>query len=56
MNPNESDFTRTENRLIKEKYLTDGIGEYAKRLELDVRFEVLEMPDEKAPETKLSRS
>lgn len=36
---------------LKEKYLTDGIAEYAKRLKPYVKFEVLEVPDEKAPES-----
>lgn len=36
---------------LKEKYLTDGISEYAKRLKPYVKFEVLEVPDEKAPES-----
>lgn len=36
---------------LKEKYLIDGIAEYAKRLRPYVKFDVLEVPDEKAPET-----
>jgi 23S rRNA (pseudouridine1915-N3)-methyltransferase len=36
---------------LKEKYLVDGISEYAKRLRPYVKFDVLEVPDEKAPET-----
>jgi len=36
---------------IKEKYLADGIAEYAKRLRPYVKFEILEVPDEKVPET-----
>ena len=36
---------------LKEKYLTDGIAEYAKRLRPYLKFDVLEVPDEKAPET-----
>ena len=36
---------------LKEKYLVDGIAEYAKRLRPYVKFDVLEVPDEKAPET-----
>jgi len=36
---------------LKEKYLVDGIAEYAKRLKPYVKFEVVEVPDEKAPET-----
>lgn len=40
---------------IKEKYLKQGIAEYAKRLSKFCKFEVIEVPDEKAPE-KLSPS
>lgn len=36
---------------LKEKYLVQGIAEYAKRLTPYVKFQVLEVPDEKAPET-----
>jgi 23S rRNA (pseudouridine1915-N3)-methyltransferase len=36
---------------IKEKYLADGIAEYAKRLRPYVKFDILEVPDEKVPET-----
>ncbi|MEF2966517.1 23S rRNA (pseudouridine(1915)-N(3))-methyltransferase RlmH [Paenibacillus sp. M1] len=36
---------------LKEKYLVQGIAEYAKRLGPYVKFQVLEVPDEKAPET-----
>lgn len=36
---------------IKEKYLLEGIGEYAKRLTRYVKLEVVEVSDEKAPET-----
>lgn len=35
---------------LKEKYLKDGIAEYAKRLQKFAKFEVIEVPDEKAPE------
>lgn len=38
---------------IKEKYLTDGIAEYAKRLRRFCDFSIVEVEDEKAPE-KLS--
>ena len=40
---------------LKEKYLKQGIAEYAKRLSKFCKFEVIEVPDEKAPE-KLSPS
>lgn len=36
---------------LKEKYLVQGIAEYAKRLTPYVKFQVLEVADEKAPET-----
>ncbi|AWB46676.1 23S rRNA (pseudouridine(1915)-N(3))-methyltransferase RlmH [Paenibacillus sp. CAA11] len=36
---------------LKEKYLVQGIAEYAKRLTPYVKFQVIEVPDEKAPET-----
>ncbi|CAM3074104.1 23S rRNA (pseudouridine(1915)-N(3))-methyltransferase RlmH [Paenibacillus sediminis] len=36
---------------LKEKYLVQGIAEYAKRLAPYVKFQVIEVPDEKAPET-----
>lgn len=36
---------------LKEKFLVQGIAEYAKRLGPYVKFQVLEVPDEKAPET-----
>jgi len=36
---------------IKEKYLIDAIGEYEKRLKPYVKFEILRIQDEKAPET-----
>ena len=35
---------------LKEKYLKDGIAEYAKRLQKFAKFEIIEVPDEKAPE------
>lgn len=35
---------------IKEKYLKDGIAEYAKRLSRFCTFEVNELPDEKIPD------
>lgn len=38
---------------LKEKYLNQGIAEYAKRLGKFCKFEIVEVPDEKAPE-KLS--
>ncbi|PLA76821.1 23S rRNA (pseudouridine(1915)-N(3))-methyltransferase RlmH [Ligilactobacillus agilis] len=38
---------------LKEKYLKHGIAEYAKRLGKFCKFEIVEVPDEKAPE-KLS--
>ena len=38
---------------LKEKYLKQGIAEYAKRLSKFCKFEIIEVPDEKAPE-KLS--
>lgn len=36
---------------IKEKYLVDGIDEYAKRLSRYCKLEQIEVADEKAPET-----
>lgn len=36
---------------LKEKYLVQGIAEYAKRLAPYVKFQMIEVPDEKAPET-----
>jgi len=36
---------------LKEKYLTMGIAEYAKRLAPYIKLTVTELPDEKAPET-----
>lgn len=35
---------------LKEKYLAQGIAEYAKRLSKFVNFSIVEVPDEKAPE------
>lgn len=35
---------------LKEKYLKQGIAEYSKRLSKFCKFEVIEVPDEKAPE------
>ena len=35
---------------IKEKYLTDGIAEYAKRLGRYCKLEIVEVPDEKTPD------
>lgn len=35
---------------LKEKYLKQGISEYAKRMSAFAKFEVIEVPDEKAPE------
>lgn len=40
---------------LKEKYFKQGIEEYAKRLSKFCTFEIVEVPDEKAPET-LSQS
>jgi len=36
---------------LKEKYLKQGINEYLKRLSSYAKVEVIELPDEKAPET-----
>lgn len=36
---------------LKEKYLKQGIDEYAKRLGKYCKFEIIEVSDEKAPET-----
>ena len=36
---------------LKEKYFKDGIAEYAKRLGRFGKFEIVEVPDEKAPES-----
>lgn len=40
---------------LKEKYLKQGIEEYTKRLRAYAKIEIIEVPDEKAPET-LSKS
>lgn len=39
---------------IKEKYLRDGIAEYAKRLGRYCKLEIVEVPDEKAPDNASS--
>lgn len=36
---------------LKEKYLIDGIAEYAKRLTPYLKFQVIEVADEKAPDS-----
>lgn len=36
---------------LKEKYFKQGIAEYAKRLSAFTKFEIVEVPDEKAPES-----
>ncbi|WJH36194.1 23S rRNA (pseudouridine(1915)-N(3))-methyltransferase RlmH [Paenibacillus sp. CC-CFT747] len=36
---------------LKEKYLTDGIAEYLKRLGPYAKVQITELPDEKAPDT-----
>lgn len=36
---------------LKEKYLKQGIAEYLKRLGPYAKIEIIEVPDEKAPET-----
>jgi len=35
---------------VKEKYLTEGIKEYLKRLSPHAKVEIIEVPDEKTPE------
>lgn len=40
---------------LKEKYFKAGIAEYAKRLGRFCKFQIIEVPDEKAPES-LSQS
>ena len=35
---------------IKEKYFTDAIAEYAKRLSRYCKLEIVEVPDEKTPD------
>lgn len=37
---------------IKEKYLKDAIGEYSKRLSKYCRLEIIEVADEKTPDTE----
>lgn len=39
---------------LKEKYFKDGIAEYQKRLSRFAKVEIVQVPDEKAPES-LSR-
>ena len=36
---------------LKEKYLKQGIEEYTKRLSAYAKIDIIEIPDEKAPET-----
>ena len=36
---------------LKEKYFKAGIAEYAKRLGRFCKFQIVEVPDEKAPES-----
>lgn len=36
---------------LKEKYLKQGIEEYVKRLSVYAKIDIIEIPDEKAPET-----
>lgn len=36
---------------LKEKYLKQGIDEYMKRMSAYAKMEIMELPDEKAPET-----
>ncbi|WP_461226282.1 23S rRNA (pseudouridine(1915)-N(3))-methyltransferase RlmH [Lacticaseibacillus suihuaensis] len=36
---------------LKERYFKDGIAEYAKRLSKFAKFRLVEVPDEKAPES-----
>jgi len=36
---------------LKEKYLKQGIEEYSKRLSAYAKIDIIEIPDEKAPET-----
>ncbi len=36
---------------LKEKYWRDAVNEYSKRLSKYVKLEIIEIPDEKAPET-----
>ena len=37
---------------LKEKYWKQGIAEYSKRLGKFCKFEIVEVPDEKAPEKR----
>ena len=39
---------------LKEKYLKDGIAEYAKRLKHFTKFELIELSDEKTPDKSKS--
>ncbi len=39
---------------LKEKYWRDAIAEYSKRLSRYMKLEIIELPDEKAPETMSS--
>lgn len=36
---------------LKEKYWTDAVSEYSKRLSKYIKLEIIELPDEKAPES-----
>ena len=45
-----NEYHNCECRKLKEKYLKQGIDEYAKRLGSYCKFQVVEVPDEKAPE------
>ena len=36
---------------LKEKYFKQGIAEYAKRMSKFAKFQIVEVPDEKAPES-----
>ncbi|KLD58545.1 hypothetical protein WP50_25435 [Lactiplantibacillus plantarum] len=38
---------------LKEKYFKQGIAEYAKRMSKFAKFQIVEVPDEKAPESFL---
>ena len=37
---------------LKEKYWTDAVNEYSKRLSRYVNLKITELPDEKAPDKK----
>ena len=39
---------------LKEKYLIQGINEYLKRLNSYAKMEIIEVPDEKAPENSVT--